>query len=109
MGLFFFSRGAGYLGFVIPGAFALIAYLAANLVYGSKYSAAHSWPMAAGFILSAVPLWFIGRHLNARLFEAESVEGRFQRASAKHSSMGVPLEYFGLIVAALGLIALAIG
>jgi hypothetical protein len=91
-----FFTGWGVLAVLIPALFAFLGY-----------EIGHGKGAAIGVILSAIPIWLIGRRLNGspakqRTLVDEQTGQRFVIASQRHTLFFINLEYWALAAIALG-------
>jgi hypothetical protein len=84
--------GFGFLVVVFGFVFSLAAYLITNSVAGSDaYWDAHRLPLGVSLFFSAAACWLLGRF--------------FHNREESHTLFFIPMLYWGLILAAIGLVA----
>ncbi len=103
-------EGWGFLVAVFAFGISLIANLIADYTTGSRtYWATHKWPLATSLFISATVCWFVGnylRNLKARVL-LDPKTGREVILRQSHTFFFIPVMWWGPILAAFGLIALA--
>jgi hypothetical protein len=102
--------GLGFLVFAFVFGFSLLANAITNAVTGSgKYWDVHHWPFAASLFVSGIACWSLGqilrRHKATVLIDPQSGEQVVLRQS--HTFFFIPMMWWGPILAACGLVALA--
>ena len=110
--IFFFWRGFGFLVFVFVFGFSLVANIIVNSATGGKaYWNAHKWPFDLSLLLAATACWFLGQFLNkqkARIL-IDPKTGKEVVLRKTHTFFGIPMMWWGPILAGCGLIALVVG
>lgn len=101
------SEGKGFLGFVLP----LGSALAFNVAVGEAYWDSHRWPFAYAMLLAGGATYFLGRKLNGtspsrELFDPTTGRMVLVKEQRKHRTFWMPLEWWGLLVASLGVLGL---
>jgi hypothetical protein len=105
------SSGVGwaFLVAVITFLLLLIAeYVIESLFGDDTYYQAHGWPKLLAFFLAGMVIWPLGVYLNRKpgkvMIEKET--GKEYLVKPKHSLFFIPMEYWGPILLALGIIFL---
>jgi ATP/ADP translocase len=101
--------GLGFLVAAITFLLLLIAeYVTESLFRDEAYYQAHGWPKLLAFFLAAMVIWPLGKYLNSKqgkiMIEKET--GKEVLIKPKHSLFLIPMEYWGPILLALGIIFL---
>jgi membrane protein YqaA with SNARE-associated domain len=105
-----FYRGLGFLAlffFVATGV--LVGYIL-NWVFGIDLLATKAWwPLHCAFLLGAIVTFALGRYLNRNLDEETIYEktGPVKVLRPRHTLYFIRMEYWGLIILAIYLIAVA--
>ena len=102
--------GLGFLVAVIVFGCALAANLIANSVTGGgTYWDENRWTLGVALLVAAVACWSLGRYLRGRkartLIDKETGEEVIQKPS--HSLFFIPMDYWGPILAVVGLALIA--
>jgi hypothetical protein len=99
-------RGLGYLVFVILFVVSLAANVIVNAAYGDRYYDNHKWPLFLSLILSAIIIWFVGRHLRKRsdrvVIDKQTGEEMIVNMST-HDLFFIRMEYWSPIILVIGL------
>lgn len=101
--------GKGFLVAVFTFGFSLIANLISNSVTGSgAYWDTHKWPLAVSLFVSAVACLFVGRFFQNRNAQVliDPKTGKEVVLQKSHTLFFIPMTWWGLILAVLGLVAL---
>lgn len=95
-----FWKGWGIIGIAFP---ILVAAVIASL--GSTDDN-YNWYYFIGLTLSAIPVWFIGKHLNRNKDEVYTNERTGQRFTLgnSHTLFFIPLQYYAIVYPILGII-----
>jgi hypothetical protein len=102
-------NGLGFLIAVITFPLLLSAeYITEWLAVNDSYYQDHGWPKLLAFFLAGAIIWPLGAYLNRKqgkvVIEKES--GKELLIKPHHSFFFIPMEYWGLILFALGIIFL---
>ena len=101
--------GKGFLVAVFVLGFSLAANLICNSVTGDKaYWDAHKWPFAVSLFAAAAACWIVGRFLQFAKAQVlrDLRTGKVVVLQRSHTFFWIPMTWWGLILAVLGLIAL---
>jgi ATP/ADP translocase len=101
--------GLGFLVAAIAFLLLLIAEYVTESLFGDEfYYQAHGWPKLLAFFLAGMVIWPLGKYLNSKqgkiMIEKET--GKEVLIKPKHSLFFIPMEYWGPILLALGIIFL---
>ena len=96
-----FWKGWGILGLLFP---ILIVSMLVLLGYSDEDRAAN-WIYFIGLTLSAVPVWFLGKHLNRDKDEVYVNErtGKRVKMGYRHTLFFIPLQYYAIVYPILGI------
>jgi len=88
----------------------LVAELLCNKLAGTPtYWESHAWPLAAGFMTSAVVVWLLGRLLERRPGRLMQDLKTGQRVELRrpHDLFFIPVKYWGVILVVIASVVLA--
>lgn len=91
-------KGWGIIGIVFP---VLVAALLASLGFSDENG---RWYYLIGLTLAAIPVWFIGKHLNRDKDEVFTNEktGQQYKLGNRHTLFFIPLQYYAIVYPILG-------
>lgn len=103
-------RGWGLLVPLMMLLFLWFSNLIANGIAGYNYSESNSWIYSIGLFAVAIPIWFLGKHLNKNSpkFLINVKTNKRQYFPKKHSFFEIPFESCSLLSILLGLMFLNI-
>jgi hypothetical protein len=103
------------LGFLVP-VIAFGGFLASALIVGvamqdRQYYQRHSWPKLVAAFVAAGLVWCLGRYLNRSpadrtLVDPNTGEQVVLKSGTRHAFFFMPMEYWGPIIAVLGIVLL---
>lgn len=96
--------GFGFLAPLLVAAIAFGTQLGAEAIQGRK----HLWPLAAGLLISAIPLWFLGKYFNRHAGKefVHPATGEKFIGKSRHTLYWIPMHYWAIPVAIGGAIFL---
>lgn len=100
-------RGWGILVFLITIAVMVIFQGIVGAVFGDpQFYKSNDWPKGAALLLSGVAVYFAGRYFNGKAGRVmtDKATGREVALRRIHSMFFIPMEYWGFILAAIGLV-----
>ncbi|MFS0874027.1 hypothetical protein [Paenibacillus xylanilyticus] len=92
-------KGWGILGIIFP---VVVAGLLASLGFTDENA---RWYYFIGLALSAILIWFIGKHLNKdkdEVFTHEKTGQRYKLGN-RHTLFFIPLQYYAIVYLILGI------
>ncbi|MBO7419610.1 MAG: hypothetical protein J6U06_00620 [Spirochaetaceae bacterium] len=100
-------KGFGILTIFIVGASMIGVQATVDNIFGTEYWKNNAWPLSLSLIISGVICWFLGRYLNSRpgrtVIDKET--GEELELRKEHSFFFIPLQYWGIILGILAIIA----
>jgi hypothetical protein len=100
-------KGWGILVVVITFLVLMGTELAVGAIFGNPhYYQAHSWPKGVAFLLAALAVYFLGCYLSNRPGRVviDKVTGQELVLRRSHALFFIPMEYWGYILAVIGLV-----
>ena len=103
--MFIVWQGLGFLGVVIPVGLIILV----NLVFGKGFSENTPYLTELILILSAISIWFVGKHLNG-MPGKELVDPKTNEVvvlKPRHSLFWIPLQWFSVVILAISVLVLS--
>jgi hypothetical protein len=105
--------GWGFMVFLIVFAASLLAESSVeSALHDQNYYQSHGWPLAVALIASAVVTWFLGSFLNRQpertVIDKETGREEILRGVNRHRFFFIPMQNWGLILAALAIVSFAL-
>jgi hypothetical protein len=100
-------RGWGILVVLIAMAMLIAVQLATGAVFGDpEFYKVHDWPKGVALLLAAVAVYFAGSYFNSRPGRTmiDKATGREIVLRRVHSLFFVPMQYWGFVLAAFGVV-----
>lgn len=99
-------QGFGIITLIIPVIILVIGQASFDAAMGEGFYTSHPWTIALCALLSAAAIWFVGDRLNNApgkiLIDPET--GEQVELKAKHSLFWIPMQWFAVPVAAIGIL-----
>ncbi len=102
-------RGKGILVLIITVVMFVVLQGVTGVVFGDpRYSVTHSWVEGAACLLSAIPVYFLGRYLNNRegRMVIDKATGKEFELKRRHDLFFIRMEYWAVPLAVGGLVLL---
>ena len=100
-------KGFGILTIFIVGASMIGVQATVDNIFGTEYWKNNAWPLSLSLFISGVICWFLGRYLNSRpgITVIDKETGEELELRKEHSFFFIPLQYWGIILGILAIIA----
>lgn len=98
-------QGWGLLVVIIAGlAMGLSQIITGSLVGDPNYFVKHNWPFGVGLLLASIAIYCLGRYLNSRPGKVmiDKATGREFVLRQRHTLFFIPMQYWAIILALLG-------
>jgi hypothetical protein len=102
-------KGWGILVIVITAAVMIMFQAMVGIAFGNpQFYRTHDWPKAVALLLAAVAVYFAGSFFNGKpgRVMVDKATGQEITCRRVHSLFFIPMEYWGFILAAIGIILL---
>jgi len=99
-------KGWGLLALFIPLGLSLLIQFIVDFYFGSGFYKSASWPLPLAFLLSSLPIFYLGHTLNKKpgrkLMDLETQE--IIELKEVHSFFWIPMQYCSLIAVVISIL-----